>query len=142
METNNLSYNVTKIYVEDGITYKMNVRISLDDYGKNGICDWSITADIYEKRRNGHFVWCASSCCHDEILKYFPEFKLFIDLHLCNHYGHPMYPVENGFYHLKNSDKEIMRTFFAQVETRYRAIKNCPFTQARVVKVFGGYMCF
>lgn len=35
-----------------------------------------------------------------------------------------------------------MRTFFAQVETRYRAIKNCPFTPARVVKVFGGYMCF
>lgn len=30
-----------------------------------------------------------------------------------------------------------MRTFFAQVET-----KNCPFTPARVVKVFGGYMCF
>lgn len=35
-----------------------------------------------------------------------------------------------------------MRTFFAQVETRYRAIKNCPFTPAHVVKVFGGYMCF
>ena len=34
-----------------------------------------------------------------------------------------------------------MRTFFAQVETRYRAIKNCPFTPAHVVKVFGGYMC-
>lgn len=28
-----------------------------------------------------------------------------------------------------------MRTFFAQVETRYRAIKNCPFTPAHVVKV-------
>lgn len=51
METKNLSYNVTKFYVENGITYKMNVRISLDDCCKNGICDWSITADIYEKRR-------------------------------------------------------------------------------------------
>lgn len=28
-----------------------------------------------------------------------------------------------------------MRTFFAQVETRYRAIKICPFTPAHVVKV-------
>lgn len=46
MDTKNLSYNVTKIYVESGITYKMNVRISLGDYGKNGVCDWSITADI------------------------------------------------------------------------------------------------
>ena len=41
-----------------------------------------------------------------------------------------------------------MRTYFAQVETRYRAIKNCPFTPAHIVKVFGGYggyggyMCF
>ena len=30
-----------------------------------------------------------------------------------------------------------MRTFFAQVSTRYLAI-----TPARVAKVFGGYMCF
>lgn len=35
-----------------------------------------------------------------------------------------------------------MRTFFAQVETRYQAIKNCPFTPEHIVNVFGGYMCF
>ena len=35
-----------------------------------------------------------------------------------------------------------MRTFFAQVGTRYRAIKICPFAPAHVAKVFGGYMCF
>lgn len=35
-----------------------------------------------------------------------------------------------------------MRTYFAQAETRYRAIKSCPFTPAHVAKVFGGYMCF
>lgn len=28
-----------------------------------------------------------------------------------------------------------MRTYFAQVETRYRAIKNCPFTLAHISKV-------
>lgn len=124
MKTNILSYNVTKIYVEDGITYKMNVRISLGDYGKNGICDWSITADIYEKRRNGRFVWYASGCCHDEILKYFPEFKLFIDLHLCNHYGHPIYPVENGFYHLKNSDKGKTMDYLRITETEYNILRD------------------
>lgn len=88
MKAKNLSYNVAKYFVENGVTYKMNVCISLGDYGKNGICDWSITADIYEKRRNGRFVLCASGCCHEEILKRFPQFKTFIDLHLCNHYGH------------------------------------------------------
>lgn len=122
MKTNNLSYNVTKSYVENEIIYKMNVRISLGDCCKNGVCDWSITVDIYEKRRNGRFVLCASSCCHDEILKYFPEFKTFIDLHLCNHYGQPMYPVENGFYHLKNSDKEKTMNYLRITETEYNTL--------------------
>lgn len=124
METKNLSYNVAKYFVENGATYKMNVRISLGDYGKNGICDWSITADIYEKRRNGRFVLCASDCCHDEILKYFPEFKTFVNLHLSNHYGQPMYSVENGFCHLKNSDKEKTINYLRITETEYNTLRD------------------
>lgn len=124
METNNLSYNVAKIYVENGITYKMNVHISLNDDCKNGICNWSVTADIYEKRRNGRFVWCASGCCHEEILKRFPRFKTFIDLHMCNHYGQPMYSVENGFYYLKNSDKEKTINYLRITETEYNTLHN------------------
>jgi len=124
MKTNELSYNVTKIYIENGITYKMNVRISLGDCCKNGVCDWSITADIYEKRRNGRFVLCTSSCCHEEILKYFPEFKPFVNLHLSNHYGQPMYPVENGFYHLKNSDKEKTMNYLRITETEYNTLRD------------------
>ena len=124
METKNLFYNVTKFYVENGITYKMNVCINLDDCCKNGVCDWGIIADIYEKRRNGRFVWYASGCCHDEILKYFPEFKIFIDLHLCNHYGQPMYPVENGVYHLVNSDKEKAINYLRITETEYDILRN------------------
>lgn len=53
MKAKNLSYNVTKYYVENGIIYKMDVRISLGDCCKNGVCDWSITADIYEKVGTG-----------------------------------------------------------------------------------------
>lgn len=102
----------------------MNVRISLGDYGKNGVCDWSITADIYEKRRNGRFIWCASGCCHEEILKCFPQFKTFIDLHLCNHYGQPMYPAENGVYHLVNSDKEKVINYLRITETEYEKKRN------------------
>lgn len=124
METNNLSYNVTKFYVENGITYKMNVHISLGDYCKNGVCDWSITADIYEKRRNGRFVRCASGCCHEEILKRFPQFKTFIDIHLCNHYGQPMYPVDNGVYHLVSSDKEKVINYLRITETEYNILRN------------------
>ena len=122
MKTNELSYNVTKFYVENGITYKMNVCISLDDSCKNGVCDWNITADVYKKHKNGRFVWCAGGCCHDEILKYFPEFKRFVDLHLSNHYGQPMYSVENGFYHLKNSDKEKTINYLRITESEYNIL--------------------
>lgn len=124
MEAKNLSYNVTRYYVENGIIYKMNVRISLGDCCKNGVCDWSITADIYEKRRNGRFVLCASDCCHEEILKCFPQFKTFIDLHLCNHYGQPMYPVENGVYHLVNSDKKKAINYLRITETEYDILRD------------------
>lgn len=124
MKAKNLSYDVTKCYVENGITYKMNVRISLGDCCKNGVCDWSITADIYVKRRNGRFVWYASGCCHEEILKHFPQFKTFIDLHLCNYYGQPMYPVDNGVYHLVNSDKEKAINYLRITGTEYDILRN------------------
>ncbi|WP_195258480.1 hypothetical protein [Phocaeicola vulgatus] len=35
-----------------------------------------------------------------------------------------------------------MRTYFAKVRTRYRAIKECPFTPSKIAKVYGGFMCF
>lgn len=35
-----------------------------------------------------------------------------------------------------------MRVYFAEVKTRYQAIKECPFTPSNVAKVYGGFMCF
>lgn len=117
--TNKLVYIASKRYVDSGTNFKINVKISLDDYCKNNICDWSITADIYEQRKNGRFVWCAGGCCNKEILRRFPQFKMFVDLHLSNHYGEPMYPVENGFYHVKNSSKENAIKYLRITETEY-----------------------
>lgn len=124
MKINELFYSTQKIYVENGKTYKMNVYISLNDDCKNGICNWSITADIYEKRRNGRCVYVSDGCYHEEILKYFPEFKSFVNLHLSNHYGQPMYPVENGFYYLKNSDKEKTMNYLRITETEYNTLRD------------------
>ena len=67
--TNRLFYTVSKRYIQAGTTFKIDVKILLADDCKNNICDWSITADIYEQRKNGRFVWCAGGCCHEEILK-------------------------------------------------------------------------
>lgn len=117
--TNRLCYTVSKRYIQAGTTFKIDVKILLADDCKNNICDWSITADIYEQRKNGRFVWCAGGCCHEEILKRFPQFKMFVDLHLSNHYGAPMYPVENGFYHITNSSKETAINYLRITETEY-----------------------
>lgn len=46
--TNRLFYTVSKRYIQAGTTFKIDVKILLADDCKNNICDWSITADIYE----------------------------------------------------------------------------------------------
>ncbi|WP_231373109.1 hypothetical protein [Bacteroides sp. HPS0048] len=84
--------------------------------------DFSITADIYEKRKNGRIVYAGGGCCHEEIQKRFPELAKFIPLHLCNHYGAPMYPEANGFYHLQNSGKETTINYLRITEEEYNAL--------------------
>lgn len=105
--TNKLFYSGTKFFTENEEDYRITVRISLDDDCKNNICDWSITADVDWKNKHGKYEDYLGGCCHDEVVKHFPELAKFISLHLCNHYGAPMYPVGNGTYHIKNSDKSV-----------------------------------
>lgn len=95
---NSLIYKVSK-KTKDG--YFLDINIRLNDDCNNGHQDFSITANLYEKdiRIDKYFI--SGGCIHEEIEKEFPEFKQFIDLHLCDYRGIPMYIVENGFYHLK-----------------------------------------
>lgn len=79
------------------------VSISLNDECKNGHQDFHITADIYQagKPKTDKY-WLGGGCQHEEIIKAFPQYKLFINLHGCDYEGIPTYAVENGFYHLRN----------------------------------------
>lgn len=85
---------------------KIIVEISLSDDCKNGVCNFAITADIYERRANGRYVCVSRGCNHEEIEKHFPEFSDFIKLHLSNVYGQPSYSVENGLYYLQSKGVE------------------------------------
>lgn len=105
--SNDLRHTVTRSIGDK----KIIVKIRLNDECKNGHQDFAITADIYEKARNGRHVRSCGGCCHDEILKYFPQFKIFIDLHLSDYLGAPTYAVANGFYLLKNSDKQTVLNY-------------------------------
>lgn len=105
--TNKLFYSGTKFFTENEEDYRITVRISLDDDCKNNICDWSITADVDWKNKHGKYEDYLGGCCHDEVAKHFPELAKFISLHLCNHYGAPIHPVENGIYHVRRSGMSV-----------------------------------
>lgn len=123
METyNKLSYSKTHFFVEDGTQYKITAKVSLDDDCKNTMYDFSVTADIYYKGKNGRFYEHSCGCCHETIQKRCPELAKFIPLHLCNHYGAPMYPEANGFYHLQNSGKAATMDYLRITEDEYNAL--------------------
>ena len=81
------------------------VTIALDDDCNNGHADFSITASIYDGTRCTERNMFMCGCCHDEILEVFPEYKCFVDLHLSDNTGVPMYASVNGYYHLRDKDK-------------------------------------
>jgi hypothetical protein len=98
METsNNLKHTISV----NNDKVNCTVKIRLNDECKNGHQDFSITATFWEigKIRNDRNM-ITGGCCHDEILSHFPELKIFVDLHLCDYLGIPMYATANGFYHL------------------------------------------
>lgn len=112
MKTNTLKYTVVKFFREKGITYKVITTIKLHDECKNGTCSWSITGILQQKKGNGRFYDIGHGCTHEEILKASPKLKMFVDLHLCDWRGTPLYPVETGYYFLqkdKNQAKEYLR---------------------------------
>lgn len=98
-KTNDLRFSTVKTVGKQTIY----VKIRLNDECKNGHQDFSITGDIYEAGKPKIDKYHISGgCIHEEIAKYFPEFVIFIKLHLCDYEGIPMYAVENGYYHLTN----------------------------------------
>lgn len=54
METNTLKHTVSKIYLDNGNTYKVIATIKLHDECKNGTCSWSITGILQQKKGRGN----------------------------------------------------------------------------------------
>lgn len=72
---------------------KVQVCISTEDNY------FSITGTVF----NGD-DWEVSGCIHDEIMEYFPELELLIDLHLNSLDGKPIHFIENSMYFIKNNN--------------------------------------
>lgn len=127
-----LKFNASKVYTQDGETYKINVEIRLNDECKNHICDFAITCDGYIKARNGRWVYDFGGCCHDEILKHFPQFQIFVNLHCCNHYGQPSYPVSNGMYFLREKDLPAAMSYLRITEAEAKKLKDIALTDDKL----------
>lgn len=106
METSFLKHKISI----DNSKFNCLISISLHDECKNGIERFSITADFWIPKENKlPSKWLCSGCTHDKILKAKPNLKIFVDLHLCDLNGYPMYYVGNAFYFLK---KEMSKNDF------------------------------
>lgn len=121
MEAKSLIWRASKNYVENGEKYTITVTAKLADECKNGHCDFSITADIVRKARNGRRVIAGGGCCHEEIAKHFHELRKFIPLHLCNYLGMPIYPEANGQYFV-NEGKEKAVEYLRLKEGEFEAL--------------------
>lgn len=97
--TNNIKYSVRKELSKNSY---IEVNIRLNDECKNGFEEFSITGRYRNKTDE------IGGCIHKEIARHFPEFKIFINLHLCDYKGMPMYSVANGFYFLENGKKKAL----------------------------------
>lgn len=106
-----LKYQVEK-EISEGEYIKVEIR--LNDECNNGFNEFAITG------KKGQMC----GCIHEEILKYFPEFKIFVDLHLRDVKGVPMYPVINGFYFLKNKEINKLQHHLHCNEEELNIIKN------------------
>jgi hypothetical protein len=82
------------------------IFIKLADECNNGHSDFTITAQFWEigKIRTS-LSEIKFGCCHEEILEVAPELQLFVDLHLCDFRGYPMYYIDNSYYYLRNNQK-------------------------------------
>lgn len=109
--TDSLKAYKVKEYTENGQKYRIKVEIRLNDECGNGYEDFALTADGYRIARNGRRVFAFGGCCHDEILKHFPELAIFERLHLCDFKGAPMYPEANLLYHIKQNNLEAVKSY-------------------------------
>lgn len=126
METNSLVYKIEK----QSKAFDAVIKIKLNDECKNGHQDFSITANLYEHNAVKTDRNCiGGGCCHDDILKIAPEFKQFVNLHLCDKDGIPMYASANGYYHITvgfdntTDQKEKFCEYYRVTPLQYEILK-------------------
>lgn len=87
------------LYGEGGNQFRITAEARYDDQCNNGHNSFGITATIECKIGNGRWQDYSGGCCHDDVVKHFPELTPFIKWHLTSADG-PMHYVANTLYWL------------------------------------------
>src|SRR5687767_13442779 len=113
------------IYTKDANGDILHIEIRLSDDCKNGHNDFAITASCYDKKGKGSTAdryYLYGGCAHDDILKVHPDLKIFVDLHLADFRGVPMYAVENGFYHLTEGKLKVAQEHARATDSEFEVL--------------------
>lgn len=109
MKVRTLTWLSSKVFEDDGDTFKIEMAAQLHDTCKNTCCSFSIGGKVYKIKPNGQMIFIKCGCIHDDIALHFPELRKFLPLHMCNYLGQPLYPIENGQYLVKKDRTRAMR---------------------------------
>lgn len=105
MKKNELKYTETK---QIGKNTFIDVEIGLRYIENNGYSYFYATGEKYNLNGGIKNVF-DSGCIHDEIVKYFPEFKIFVNIHGNDSYGMPTYMLSNLKFEIDNGKIAAIR---------------------------------
>ena len=127
-----LTKNQTKVfstrYVENEVSYKMDISLRYDDQCGNGHNTFSITANIYAQ--GAGFI--CGGCCHDAIAKAAPKLVPLIKWHLCSA-DSPLHYLANTLYHVDQHEATDCHVYFEDKEndTGRECIKYCSIAEGK-----------
>lgn len=119
-----LKYSETKCFMQGGQKYEITINISFDDERNNKSFDFSVVGKIDRIAKNGSRINETCGCIHNELLRHFPKYANFVEMHLRNREGMPMHLFANGFYHLsKGNTKAVIEDWWITEEDGEKAVR-------------------
>lgn len=107
--------------LKGGSIIKINIRY--DDDCNNGYNSFAITGSIYANQKainkDDPFI---CGCIHEDIYKYFPEFRHLLKWHLMSS-NSPMHYIANSIYHAENEDLDYFKNSAIWYSATLKTIK-------------------